>query len=136
MSLPSTFKENAAYCHVSRLSALSRSGLGRPWEDTCGVSFWHAPPPITSHHITSQAGWLRLDPTGEGEASSGAGGPRVPAPLPLPCPCCCRLTVLETASEEGMGLVEGLYHSPFYQGELSLRWEANTDTLRLPGGMC
>lgn len=102
---------------------------------TLGGHMWGQLLACPPNHITSQAGWLRLDPTGEGEASSGAGGPRVPAPPP-PCPCCCRLTVLETASEEGTGLVEGLYHSPFYQGELSLRQEANTDTLRLPGGMC
>ena len=90
--------------------------------------------PPQSHHITGRVAAPRPNWGRGGQLWRwGASGS---CPPPPPCPCCCRLTVLETASEEGTGLVEGLYHSPFYQGELSLRQEANTDTLRLPGGMC
>lgn len=151
MSLPSTFKENAACGHDSGLRALSRSGLGRPWEGTPGVSSWRGFPPL--HHITSQPGQLRPDPGVEGEASPGSGAPLhgrpctseqgLGSPPPSALPLRPWARCFGNGFQGGNGLAEDLLldHSPLSltgcssrPGRAQPKPGANTETLRLSGG--
>lgn len=104
MSLPFTSKEDAARGHVSRLSALSWAGLGRPWEDTVrsasGMGF-----PCS---IRAQAAAQGLST--EGEVSSGLWALSLPglSSEQLVVPYYCQLRAPEMASEDKAGHTEGL----------------------------